>query len=64
MSDTILRHNDAIDDIGALTPQHFYRVDHRVIFPEVLRQIRDKQRCDVVTVGLALPDLPEIMPYV
>lgn len=59
----LLRFNDSIDDIGELMPQHFYRADHRVIFREVLHQIQEKQRCDVVTVGLALADLPDIMPY-
>lgn len=59
----LLRDNHAIDMLGALTPDHFYRADHRTVFAEVLRQIRTHQRCDVVTVGLALPDLPEGMAY-
>lgn len=59
----LLRDNDAIDNMGALMPQQFYRDDHRVIFGEVLRQIKGQQRCDVVTVGLALAGMPDIMGY-
>ncbi|WP_161630625.1 replicative DNA helicase [Pseudoduganella violaceinigra] len=59
----LLRHNGAIDDLGDLAPDHFYRADHRMVYVEVLRQIKAKQRADVVTVGLALPDLPDGMAY-
>lgn len=59
----LMRDNDAIDNLGQLDAMAFYRADHRGIFTEVLRQIKAGQRCDVVTVGLALPDLPEGMAY-
>lgn len=59
----LLRDNHAVDLMGALEPAHFYRADHRQVFAEVLRQIKLNQRCDVVTVGLALPDLAEGMAY-
>lgn len=59
----LLRDNDAVDRMGALTPAHFYRQDHREIFSEVMRQIAAGKGCDVVSVGLALPNVSEAMSY-
>lgn len=59
----LLRHNDAIDQLGELEPAHFYREDHRIIVTELLRQIAANKACDVVTVGLALTHLPDVMRY-
>lgn len=59
----LMRDNNAVDNLGILPVAAFYRADHRAIYAEVMRQIKDQQRCDVVTVGLALPTLPEGMAY-
>jgi replicative DNA helicase len=59
----LLRDNDAVDRMGALSPAQFYRQDHREIFAEILRQIASGKGCDVVSVGLALPNVSEAMAY-
>lgn len=46
----LLLDNDAIDRIGALKAQHFYREDHRAIFTEIVQCIAKGQPADVVTV--------------
>lgn len=46
--------NDAIDRIGELEAQHFYRYEHRVIFEHVTKLIVAGRTADVVTVFEAL----------
>lgn len=46
----LLLNNDAIDRIGELQTQHFYREDHRIIFQEIIRQIMAGQTADVISV--------------
>ncbi len=59
----LLRDNDAVDRMGKLTPAMFYRQDHREIFVEVMRQLSAGKGCDVVSVGLALPNVGDAMRY-
>lgn len=42
--------NDAIDRIGDLQAQHFYRYDHRIIFEAISKLIVSNRRADVLTV--------------
>jgi replicative DNA helicase len=51
----LLLDNDAIDRIGDLLVEHFYRQDHRLIFAEIVKQITAGKTCDVITIfeGLA-----------
>lgn len=60
---SLLRHPDALDSVGDLTPAHFYRQDHRDIFAEILRQIAAGRGCDVISVGLALPKVEGGIAY-
>lgn len=46
----LLFDNDAIDRIGELKVEHFYRGDHRAIFAELTKLIRERVPADVVTV--------------
>lgn len=46
----LLIDNDALDRIGDLTPEHFYRHEHRTIFSEICRQFTAGRRADVITV--------------
>lgn len=50
----LLRDNDAIDRIGDLLPTHFYNPDHALIFREIVAQVTEKRRADVITVLTAL----------
>lgn len=42
--------NDAIDRIGGLQAEHFYRADHRSIFAEIMKLIAAGKGADVLTV--------------
>jgi replicative DNA helicase len=46
----LLLSNDALDMIGDLEAEHFYRNDHRMIFEEIRRQIVAGRRADAMTV--------------
>lgn len=59
----LLRDNNAVDRMGPLTPAQFYRQDHREIFTEVMRQLAAGKGCDVISVGLALPNVSDAMAY-
>lgn len=59
----LLRDNDAVDRMGKLSASQFYRQDHREIFTEIMRQISAGKGCDVVSVGLALPNVADAMRY-
>lgn len=50
----LLQNNDAIDGIGSLKVEHFYRHEHRIIYEEILKQISTSSGCDLITVSLAL----------
>lgn len=52
----LLLDNDAVDRMGDVRIEHFYRGDHRAIFSEIKRQISSGKRCDVISVGIALGD--------
>jgi replicative DNA helicase len=64
----LLLNNDAIDRIGALKAQHFYREDHQAIFAEIVQCIEKGQPADVITVWEKLEArggafLAELLPY-
>ncbi|RQR87694.1 MULTISPECIES: replicative DNA helicase [unclassified Burkholderia] len=42
--------NDAIDRIGSLRAEHFYRYDHRLIFGAIQKLIVTNRRADMITV--------------
>ena len=46
----LLLDNDAIERIGDLRAEHFYRGEHRAIFDEILKQISNGKTCDVISV--------------
>lgn len=46
----LLLDNDAVDRIGDLRAEHFYRGEHRTIFDEILKQIIAGKSCDVISV--------------
>lgn len=50
----LMTDNNAIDRIGELKPEHFYRYDHRVIFEHIARLIVASRTADVITVLEAL----------
>ncbi|MEM5330362.1 replicative DNA helicase [Paraburkholderia sp. JHI2823] len=50
----LLLQNDAIDRVGDLLSEHFYRNEHRIIFGEIQRIIAANRTADVVTVMEAL----------
>lgn len=50
----LLRDNDAVDQLGNLSAEHFYNPDHSLIFREITRQVAEKRRADVITVMTAL----------
>lgn len=50
----LLIDNDAVDRLGDLTAQHFYRQEHQTYFTEICRQIAAGKRCDVITVASVL----------
>lgn len=45
----LLQDNDALDRMGDVQADHFYRGDHRTIFAEILRQIGAGKACDVIS---------------
>jgi len=56
--------NDAIDRIGDLRVEHFYRGDHRAIFAEIRAQISAGKAADVVSVFDALREkVADCLPY-
>ena len=60
----LLLDNDAVDRMGDLRIDHFYRGEHRAIFAEIKRQISSGKACDVISVGVALGDsVPDCIPY-
>ncbi len=59
----LLRDNGAVDRMGELKASHFYRQDHRDIFVEIMRQIMAGKPCDVVSVGMSLPNVSDAMRY-
>jgi replicative DNA helicase len=42
--------NDALDRIGNLRPEHFYRYDHRIIFEAIQKLIVSNRNADMITV--------------
>ena len=50
----LLRDNDAVDRLGNLRAEHFYRPEHALIFREIVSQVSEKRRADVITVMAAL----------
>lgn len=50
----LMTDNDAIDRIGHLRAEHFYRFDHRQIFEAIQRLIVANRRADVITTLEAL----------
>ncbi|MFM0487984.1 replicative DNA helicase [Paraburkholderia graminis] len=50
----LLIDNDALDRIGALRAEHFYRYDHRVIFEHISKLIVCGRAADMITVFEAL----------
>ncbi|WP_249177842.1 DnaB-like helicase N-terminal domain-containing protein [Burkholderia multivorans] len=45
----LLNDNDAVDRIGDLRTEHFYRGDHRALFAEIVGLIANGVGVDVVT---------------
>jgi replicative DNA helicase len=52
----LLLDNHAIDRIGDLQTEHFYRHEHRAIYTEICKQIAAGKTCDVISLHLALAD--------
>lgn len=50
----LLLDNDAVDRIGSILPEHFYRDDHRRIYRATVKLIQAGQAADVVSVWAAL----------
>lgn len=48
---SLLRDNDAIDRIGDLRPEHFYRGEHRMIFAAIVEMLSAGEPADVLTVS-------------
>lgn len=46
----LMSDNDALDRIGHLRSEHFYRYDHRVIFEAIQKLIVTNRRADLITV--------------
>ena len=60
----LLLDNDAVDRMGDLRAEHFYRGDHRIIFTEIIKQIVGGKSCDVVTLFELLGDrVDDCLPY-
>lgn len=55
----LLRDNDALDRIADVQASHFYRLDHRLIFEEICRQIVAGKQADAMTVLEKLKDKVE-----
>lgn len=61
---SLLLDNDAIDRIGDLRVEHFYRSEHRAIFAEIAKQIMAGKTCDVISLFDALNDkIDDCLPY-
>lgn len=61
---SILIDNHAIDKIATLTPDDFYRADHRQIYAEMLKQVLAGKRADAITVADVLKDtVDDCLPY-
>lgn len=61
---SLILDNDAIDRIGDLKTEHFYRSEHRAIFAEILKQVMAGKTCDVVSLFDSLNDkIEECLPY-
>jgi replicative DNA helicase len=50
----LLLDNDAIDRVGDLQAEHFYRAEHRAIYTEIAKQIAAGKTCDVISLFDAL----------
>lgn len=50
----LLLDNDSLYRVADLTPEHFYRTDHRDMFTEISRQIVAGRRCDALTLHDAI----------
>lgn len=50
----LMTDNEAIDRIGSLRAEHFYRYDHRVIFEHISKLILAGRKADIITVLEAL----------
>lgn len=60
----LLLDNDAIDRIGDLQIEHFYREDHRTIFAEIGCQIASGKTADVISVFEVLREkIVDCLPY-
>jgi replicative DNA helicase len=60
----LLLDNEAIDRIGDLRENHFYRAEHRTIYAEISKQIATGKTADVISVGIALTDsVVDCLPY-
>ncbi|WP_394780000.1 replicative DNA helicase [Undibacterium sp.] len=60
----LLLDNDAIDRIGDLRAEHFYRGEHRLIFSELQAQIAAGKSCDVISLADVLRDrIVDCLPY-
>lgn len=60
----LLIENDAVDRIGDLRVDHFYRGEHRAIFAEIRSQIAAGKACDVISIFDALRDrIDDCLPY-
>lgn len=60
----LLLDNDAIDRIGELQVEHFYREDHRTIFAEIGRQVAGGKTADVISVFEVLREnIIDCLPY-
>lgn len=58
----LLHSNDAIDQIPDLQARHFHDQENRAYFAEIVRQIKNGQTCDAITVFESLHDsLPDCL---
>ena len=47
----LLLDNDAVDRIGDLRAEHFYRADHAMLFTEILALVRFEMKCDALGIS-------------
>jgi len=60
----LLLDNDAIDRTGDLQAEHFYRGEHRLIYAELLAQIKAGKSCDVISLSdLLRGRIADCLPY-
>lgn len=50
----LIRDNNAIDAVGDLQPEHFFRGDHATIFAEILAQIAKGRKVDPISLALSI----------